>query len=100
MRIRRAFPVPSSLVVTNVFAASKQAVSEANLPGHVSADTPSPNTVGNVVPIVTVPLGFTRNSDVPLELAISKSGAVELAEPTTESKAKGVVVLIPTLPEL
>src|ERR1035441_6159496 len=50
--------------------------------------------VGNVDPIVTVPLGLTRNTDVPLELAISNSGAVEVAEPTIESKAKGVVVLI------
>ena len=56
--------------------------------------------LSTVVPTVTVPLGLTRNSDVPLELAISNSGAVELAEPTIESKAKGVVVLIPMLPEL
>ena len=56
--------------------------------------------LSGVPPIVTVPLGLTRNSDVPLELAISNSGAVEVAEPTIESKAKGVVVLIPMLPEL
>jgi hypothetical protein len=69
----------------------------------------APGTFGAVMPVigsstvfptVTVPVGLTRNSDVPLELAMSNSGAVELAEPTIESKAKGVVVLIPMLPEL